>query len=112
MKKDNTVLINHILDSILQIEKYVNGITEVEFLDNTLVQDAVLRRLEIIGEAANKISDDFKNDNSTIEWKEAVTFRNILIHQYFEVDLKIIWDTVINDIPKLKVALLNIKSKF
>lgn len=105
MKKDNKVFVQHILNSINQIEEYTEGISESLFLRETKVQDAVLRRLEIIGEAAGNLSDDFKKENNKIAWNKAVAVRNILIHQYFEVDMKIIWDTINIDIPKLKQEL-------
>ena len=102
MKKDNKILVQHILNSIAQIEKYTNEVSEELFMSDSKIQDAVLRRLEIIGEAAGNISDDFKKENNDIEWSKATAVRNILIHQYFEVDLKIIWDTVKINLPVLK----------
>jgi uncharacterized protein with HEPN domain len=100
--KSNDVLLNHILDSILDIEKYIKGISFDSFLTDTKTQDAIIRKLEIVGEASKNISEDLKNKHSNIPWKQMAGIRDILIHAYFDVSHQIIWETVTKDLPSLK----------
>jgi len=93
------------IDCIDKIEQYMENISEEEFCENTEKQDSVIRRLEIIGEAAGKISGKFKNSHSYIPWAEVSGLRNVLIHEYPGVNLKVIWDIVRNDLPELKKQL-------
>jgi uncharacterized protein with HEPN domain len=90
---------------ILQAAKlalsYVAGKTQEEFLDNTLCQDAVIRRLEIIGEAARRLSREARTALPGLTWNAMIGMRNILIHEYDDVDLHIVWDTVRHDLPAL-----------
>ncbi|OKY77557.1 MAG: HEPN domain containing protein [Candidatus Methanohalarchaeum thermophilum] len=71
-------------------------------MKNELVQDAVIRQLEIIGEASKKLSDDFRSKDEEIEWRDIAGMRDKLIHGYFGVDLEIVWETINNELPKLK----------
>lgn len=105
MKKDVSVYIQDILESIDRIEDYTGSIDEDEFNENIQVQDAVLRRLEIIGEAVKNIDNNFRNENSQIPWKQIAGMRDILIHQYFGVNLKRVWLVLKRDIPELKTKL-------
>lgn len=102
MKKDNVVYLQHILDSIVQIREYTKGLSEKDFLKDKKVQDAVLRRLEIIGEAIKNLSEDLRIKHNDVEWNKAVATRNILIHHYFDVDLQIVWDTLKLNLPGLE----------
>ncbi len=106
--KDDSVFLKHILESIEWIEKDIQGLTEEEFLKNVPIQDAVFRRLEIIGEAVGNLSDDFKEEHSDISWNKAMATRNILIHNYFGVDLNIVWDTVTQSLPEFKEQIKNL----
>ena len=94
MKKDTSVFLKHILESIEYIESYVKDWSEKDFLDSVEKQDAVIRRLEILGEAVKNLPEEFREEHSDIEWNKAMATRNILVHHYFGIDLKIIWDTV------------------
>ncbi|MGE3063901.1 MAG: DUF86 domain-containing protein, partial [bacterium] len=95
--KNGKAYLQHIIDSIKKIEIYTKDIkTEEAFFLNTLVQDAVIRHLEIIGEAAGKISDSIKKEHKNIKWKEIMGMRNKLIHEYFGVNIKYIWFTIKN----------------
>jgi len=109
MDKDN-LYISHILESIEKIEKFVAGAEFADFAKNELIQSGVMRELGIIGEAAKKISEKFKSSLPAVQWKKAAGMRDKLVHDYFEIDLEAVWQTVKNDLPLLKKELLNKKS--
>lgn len=94
--------LRHIVDSINEIEKYTSGISFQNFSRNSMMVNAAIRQLEIIGEAANHISIDMRSKYDDIEWDNIIGLRNILIHEYFGVDINIIWDIIKNDIIDLK----------
>lgn len=102
MDKDLKIFLGHILESIGFIEEYARGQTFETFLRSTKDQDAVIRRIEIIGEAVKNLPDEFKNKYSNVPWQEAALMRNKLIHEYFDIDEKITWDTVQSDLPEFK----------
>lgn len=102
MSKDYKILVEHILESIKWIEKYTENISEDDFLKSTQIQDSVIRRLEVIGEAIGNFPQKIKKEHPDVRWDEISGMRNFLIHEYFGVDLHLIWNTVENDIPKLK----------
>lgn len=104
--KDDQVYLNHILEALQKIELYVSKISYEEFLSEDLVLDAVVRELEIIGEASRKISEEYKNEHPQLPWSKMAGMRNKLIHEYFGVDKKIIWETCQTDLKDLKVVLL------
>ena len=106
--KDNKIYLEDIISSIKKIEKYINDISFEEFSDNEMIVDAVVRNLEIIGEAARNLEDDFKETNSHIPWRNMIGLRNIMIHEYFGIDLNIIWKIVTDDIPKTKPEILKL----
>ena len=89
MKKDDTVYLRHIIDAFLQIERYTNGVTYEEFLSNSLLQDAVIRQLEVMGEAARNLSADLQNEYPAIPWRQMISLRNRMIHAYFNVTSKL-----------------------
>ncbi len=94
--------LRHIYDAIAEIESYVKDITLDEFQTNTMMQRACVNLLEIIGEASSHLTERFKKEFDQIEWREIVSLRNILIHEYFGTDTKIVWDIIQKDIPFLK----------
>ena len=100
--KSDFLYLEHIQESIRKIEKYTKKINLAEFLEDELIQDAVIRQFEIIGEASNHISAETTNIITDVPWSDIVGFRNVLIHDYFEVDLRAVWSTVQSDLPLLK----------
>jgi uncharacterized protein with HEPN domain len=107
--KDNLIHVRQMLDYIEDIETYINQEDLFGFENNSLLQDAVIRKIELIGEAAKRLSVSFwEQYRDTLPLAEAVSTRNRLIHQYDDVDLLIIWNTVKNDLPGLKKKLQEI----
>lgn len=102
MKKDPKIFLFHILESIAEIENYIRGISKKDFFKDRKTQDAVIRRLEIIGEAVKNLPLDLKNAYHQIRWQEIAGMRDLLIHEYFGIDLNIVWLTAQKDIPFLK----------
>lgn len=96
--------LGHILEAIERIEEYVSDIDELNFLGNRLVQDAVIRNFEIIGEASNNIQKrfpQFVTDHPELPLATAYQMRNALSHGYFKVDFEMVWKTICNDLPRL-----------
>ncbi len=100
--KDDAVFLRHILDSINQIEEYVSRLGYNDFIGSKLIQDGVIRQLEIIGEATKQLSPELRKKYSLIPWEDVAGMRDKLIHHYFGVDLEAVWDTVEKDLPTLK----------
>ena len=100
--KNYKVYIEHILEAIQTIETYKKGLDFEAFLKNKMVADAIIRQLEIIGEAANNISEEFQKEYADIPWRKIIGIRNTLIHEYFGINKKVVWDTCENDLPELK----------
>ena len=101
MIRDDEVYLAHIQDAIQQIVAYTDGMDYGEFRTARMVQDAVIRQFEIIGEAAKNLSLEFRGRNDGIPWKDLAGFRDKLIHQYFGVDLATVWRSVEVDLPVL-----------
>ncbi len=98
----------HIIDAIREIEFYNKNANFRKFETTSIIRFASIKQLEIIGEAANRISGELKKSHPNIQWQRIIGLRNILIHEYFGVDAKVVWDIIQNDIPKLKTGILNI----
>ena len=111
-RKNPKIFLEDILESIERIEKYAQGKTEDEFLDNYEKQDAIMKRLEVIGEAVKNIPKEVKNKHPQIQWKEIAGMRDKLIHEYFGVIMERVWDTAKNDVPKLKKQILELLGKY
>ncbi len=104
-KREPKLYIENIFHSIQKIEDYTKNMLFVDFEEDEKTMDAVVRNLEIIGEAAKYISQDFGNEFSKIPWKEMISMRNKVSHEYFGVDSEILWETITNDLPVLKEKL-------
>ncbi|MCD6527771.1 MAG: DUF86 domain-containing protein [Desulfuromonas sp.] len=100
--------IQDILEALTRIESYVRSITYEQWVNDDKTVDAVIRNLEIIGEASNHIPQAIQNAYSDIPWEQMRGMRNLLIHEYFGVDIEIIWKTVVNDLPGLRKQLENV----
>lgn len=108
MKKDPSIFLKHILESIDAIEEYLEQVDEEEFYTSREKQDLIIRRLEIIGEAAKNIPEDFRKQHNTIPWKKMAGMRDVIIHQYFGINYKIVWDTVVKTLPLLKKQIMQV----
>ena len=99
------IFIEHIWECIQLIEKYVKDKSQIDFTNSTQLQDAVIHRLEIIGEAVKNIPEDFKSQYPEIPWKDIARTRDKLIHGYFGIELDSVWEIVQQDIVELKKPL-------
>ncbi|MEX8548024.1 MAG: DUF86 domain-containing protein [Mucilaginibacter sp.] len=108
MKKDELIYLNHILDCVNKIRNYTYQINKDEFLNKPLIQDAVIRNLEIIGEATKHLTQEFRSKYPAIEWKKIAGMRDKLIHDYIGVDLWAVWGVVEQIIPEFHNQILEI----
>ncbi len=107
--KDTAVYLTHILECIDRVDEYLAGLDYEQFLGSQLLIDAVSRNIEIIGEACNNLTRDFRSNNPQIEWRRIIGTRNVLIHGYAAVDLEIIWNITQREFPILKTEIGNIR---
>lgn len=100
--------LQHILEAINRIQRYIEDIDEVSFLNNELIQDAAIRNLEIIGEASRNINQhypEYVDQHEDIPFSFAYEMRNVLAHGYFKVDLEVVWKTIERDLPELETMI-------
>ena len=108
MKKDDLVYLRHILDAIADIREFVGNMTKESFLKNKPIKYAVVRGIEIIGEASKNLSKEFKEKHKAVPWQDISSMRNKLIHNYPGVDYDIVWEVVQKDIDALGRTLIPI----
>lgn len=106
-KQKPELYLKDIIISIKNIKKYTQGISFKTFVHDTKTIDAVVRNIEIIGEAANNIPNETKRNNSNIPWREIISMRNKVLHEYFGVDAEILWKTIKEDLPELQNQIQN-----
>lgn len=101
MTKDDLVYISHILERSQKIQEFTVGMSEADFIKDEKTQSAVIRELEVIGEASKRISETYRNKNTNIPWKLMAGMRDVLIHDYEGVDALMVWDTIQKNVPEL-----------
>lgn len=102
MGKEDIVYLRHIFDAISRTDEYTQGMDYNDFAGNHLVQDGVIRQIEIMGEATKKLSESIRNKYPDVPWKDVAGMRDKLIHHYFGVDIEAVWDTTKKDVPVLR----------
>jgi uncharacterized protein with HEPN domain len=100
MRRDEAYLLDIVLAARKALQ-FVQGVSREQFEQNELIQNAVLRPLEVIGEAAGRVAEATRSKHPEIPWEQMVGLRNRLIHEYFRVDYGTVWDTIHNDLPSL-----------
>lgn len=102
MTKEPAIFLQHILESIELIQKRMKNVSYDKFANDIDLQDMIIRRLEIVGEAVRNLPKDFREANSDIVWQNPADMRSVLIHGYLDVDLEVVWNTIMNDLPPFK----------
>mgnify|MGYP001592952896 FL=1 len=110
MKKEEMIFIEHILQSIEDIERFMEKVSKELFFKNKEKQNAVIRGLEVIGEAVKNIPTSFRNEHPEVPWKDIAGMRDKLMHHYFGVNLNTVWKVIKEDFPDLKKKILKIKN--
>ena len=95
----------HSRDSIDNIFAFTKGMDEAAYTSNPMVQSAVERQMEIIGEAVNSVSEELKTAHAEIEWYKIKAFRNVIAHEYFGISNKQVWNGIVNELPRLKISI-------
>lgn len=101
----------HILDAIVEIEDYTQNVSFETFSSNSMMRFASIKQLEIIGEAANYLTEETKTKFSDVEWQQIIGMRHILVHEYFGVDNNLIWQVIADDLPVLKEKVTNVLAR-
>ena len=109
MNKNISIYLQHIIESAELVAEYIKDKSQKDFLADIQLQDSVIRRIEIIGEAAKKIPDDFRKKYPDIPWRNIAGMRDIIVHEYFGIDLKLVWTVAKRDLPRLKKQLTGIQ---
>ncbi|MHC1776478.1 MAG: DUF86 domain-containing protein [Lentimicrobium sp.] len=101
-KEGDKIRLQHMLDAISEIESYLADADFKGFAANSMMRFACVKQLEIIGEAGNHITAGTKEKFSSIEWTQIIGMRNVFVHEYFGIDIAVVWEIIIHDIPDLK----------
>ncbi|MCK5809014.1 DUF86 domain-containing protein [bacterium] len=108
LRKSDLPYLLHIQEAIEKIELFTDHMEYDDFAENDLIASAVIRKLEIIGEASKNISEELKREHKEIPWRIMTDMRNFLIHEYFGIDVSAVWKTLQKDLPTLKTNIKNI----
>jgi uncharacterized protein with HEPN domain len=108
MPRDSRVYLEDVLEAAAKIRSYVEGFDFISFQADGRTIDAVVRNLEIIGEAIKQLPEDLRTGHPEVEWKKIAGLRDILIHNYFGIDIEIVWDVVQHKIPDLEAKVTQI----
>jgi len=103
--KDDRLYLIHISECIERIESYISGKDKGQFLDSMLIQDAVVRNLQVLAESTQRLSDATKESASEVGWFKVAGFRNVLVHDYLGIDIERVWNILEKDLPLLKKAI-------
>jgi uncharacterized protein with HEPN domain len=106
--RDYLLYLEDIINAIQKIENYTQNMDFHKFSKNEMVIDAVIRNFEVIGEATKNIPEEVKEKYPTVEWKEATGFREVLIHDYFGIDVEAVWDTLKNNLQSFNEHILEV----
>jgi len=100
-REEDRIRLQHMLDSANEAIQFMSGRTYYDFSQNRMLQQAVLRSIEIIGEASANITEEYRHAHDDIPWGDIIGMRNRLIHAYFDINIKLVWKTIIEDLPDL-----------
>jgi uncharacterized protein with HEPN domain len=109
-RRATPLLVEDIWEATEKIDRYVAGLDHDTFLKDDKTIDSVVRNLEIIGEAANRLPEDFRAQHTEIEWRRIIGLRNRIVHDYFNIDVEIVWEIIQKDLPNLKSKLIPIRA--
>lgn len=112
MAHDEMLYLRHVLDAMDTVKEYLQGVNEEKFKNTRLIQDGVIRQIEIIGEAVRHVSKDIRKTYPEIPWQDVAGMRDKLIHGYFGVDIEKVWDTAQDDLPILREQVERILKDF
>ncbi|MCB0652307.1 MAG: DUF86 domain-containing protein [Saprospiraceae bacterium] len=107
-KRSDKFLLEDIIESIDKIQKYTKNLSKDDFKEDDMRLDAVVRNFEIIGEAANRLSHEIQKEYQTVQWKRIIGFRNRIVHEYFGIDIEILWSIIENNLEDLKMKISEI----
>ena len=106
--RTDELFVYDILECCEKIEQYLTGVTKENFFENPMLQDAVVRNIEIIGEASKSLSSEFRERSPEVEWRDIIRMRDKMVHHYFKLDLDVVWQTATQDVPQLATHIRNV----